>query len=113
MAKYDSLGREVPDGRPVQVPHNWQRPLSLQEEIKRFVRVQLSQQAADLEAETFEEADDFDVADEEPDPLSPYEIPEAPVEALGGVRDEDADPPPPPDKKTPVEAPSEPEGDTK
>lgn len=99
MATYDEMGREVPDGRPVSVPHNWQRPLSLHEEIKRFVRQELSARAADEGEESFEEADDFEV-DEDPDLFSPYELRDAPVEAI----DKDADPPVAPEEKKAPEA---------
>lgn len=110
MARHDELGREVPDPRPVSVPHGWQRPLTLQEEIRRYIRVEMSKQAAQDGEETFEEADDFDVEDED-DLASPYEIPEGLPEVLGGVRDVDADPPPDPKKKPLQEAVNEPEGD--
>lgn len=86
MAKYDYLGREVPDPTPVSVPAGLSRPLSLQEEIKRFMRSEQMRIAAEAEGlETFEEADDFDV-DEDPDPLSAYELPEAAPEAFGGAK---------------------------
>ena len=98
MAQYDDLGREVPDSRPVAVPFNFGRPLSLHEQIKRFIRSELSTRAAAAESETFEEADDFDV-DEDPDPVSAYEMVEAAPEWPGGVKDEDADPPQEPSRK--------------
>lgn len=93
--RFDDKGREIPDPVPVAVPHSWERPLSLHDQIKRFIRVEMSQ-AADLAGEeSFEDAEDFDV-DEDPDPLSAYEIPEAPPEWPGGVKDADPDPPPAP-----------------
>lgn len=91
MAQYKD-GREVPDDTPVSVPLAFQRPLSLQEEIKRYVRVHISQAAAAHEQETFEEADDFDV-DEDGDLFSPYELRDAAPEWPGGEKDADADPP--------------------
>jgi len=106
--RFNDKGQEVPDPIPVAVPHNWARPLSLAEQIQRFVRTELSARAAQTEQETFEEADDFDV-DEDPDPLSQYEIPEAAVEWPGGVKDEDATPIAPPSEKSPTEAVNEPE----
>lgn len=98
MAQYDAQGREIPDPRPVAVPFDFGRPLSLHDQIKRFIRSELSQRAAAYERETFEEADDFDV-DEDGDPVSQYEIPEALPEWPGGVKDVDADPPPEPSRK--------------
>jgi len=108
MAQFDEYGREIPDTRPVAVPHGWERPLSLTDQIRRMVRGELSRQAAEDGDETFEEADDFDV-DEDPEPFSAYEVPEAAPEVLGGVRDVDADPPPSPVPKAPVASPSVPE----
>lgn len=85
MAKYDEFGRELPDPTPLSIPSGFRKPLSIHEQIKRFVREELSQVAEDHKAESFEEADDFDVEDEDPDPLSPYEIPEgAPERVLAG-----------------------------
>lgn len=101
--RFDEKGREVVDSTPISVPHNWQRPLSLHEEIKRFVRAELSRAAQDQDVETFEDADDFDI-DEDPDPLSAYELPLAPLDAPGGVPVEDADPPPSEGEKAPKEA---------
>lgn len=65
--------REYPDPTPVEVPLGYRRPPTLQEEISRIVRQQMSQQAAAEGFETFEEADDFEV-DDDPDPLSAYEM---------------------------------------
>lgn len=112
MTQYNSLGQEVPDPTPVSVPHGWQRPLSLHEEIKRFIRLELSRGAQAVELETFEEAEDFEV-EEDPDPLSAYEIPEAPLEAIGGVPQVDADPPLDKPKEAAVSSPSAPEGASK
>lgn len=71
----DELGREVPDPRPVEWPLGLKAPLSIQDEIKRYVRAELSQAAGGAGFETFEEADDFDVDDEEL-LTSPYELQE-------------------------------------
>lgn len=100
MAKYTKDNRkEIPDPRPVAVPVGYRRPLTLQEEIKRFVRAELSQVAQAHELETFEEADDFDV-DEDPELISPYEIPEAAPEWPGGEKDVDADGPRSPSERS-------------
>lgn len=98
MARHDAFGREIPDTTPIAVPFDFGRPLSLHDQIKRFIRSEISQRAAAAERETFEEADDFDV-DEDPDPFSAYEIPEAAPEWPGGLKDVDADPPPEPTRK--------------
>lgn len=72
---------EYPDPTPVEMPLGFKRPPTLQEEIQRLIRVQMSQAAQDSGMETFEEADDFEV-DEDPDPLSPYEVMEMEPEAI-------------------------------
>lgn len=64
---------EDPDQRPVDWPLNLKRPLTIQEEIQRFVRVEMSQRAQEHGHESFEEADDFDVEDED-EWQSPYEL---------------------------------------
>lgn len=58
--KYDEFGRELPDATPVELPVGFVRPPTLQEEIMRLIRNEMSQQAAEQGYETFEEADDFD-----------------------------------------------------
>lgn len=73
MHTHDDRGREIPDPRPVEVPLNMKRPLTIQEEIQRFIRVEASLAAQAAEQETFEEADDFDVGDD-PEITSPYEL---------------------------------------
>lgn len=98
-AKYDELGRQVPDQTPVELPLGFDRPRSLQEMIKTFIRSEMSNAAAELGEESFEEADDFDV-DEDPDPLSDYEMVEAQPEWPQGVKDVDGDPPSDPAGKT-------------
>lgn len=72
--------KEYPDPTPVEVPLGFKRPPTLQEEIQRIIRAQLSEHAQSRGFETFEEADDFNI-DEDPDPLSPYEVTEMQQEA--------------------------------
>lgn len=69
-------GHEVLDNTPVAKPVGWRPPLTMQEQIQRFVREELSRRAAEAGAETFEDADDFEVGDDY-DPKSPYELDEA------------------------------------
>lgn len=71
--KFDERGRELPDDTPLEVPLNWKRPPSLREMIQQHIRTEMSAQADQDGLETFEESDDFDV-DEDPDPLSQYEL---------------------------------------
>lgn len=69
-------GLEILDQRPMEVPLGYERPLTLQEEIRRMIAVETSRAAEDAGLESFEEADDFDVPDGEDDFVSPYEIKE-------------------------------------
>lgn len=64
---------EDPDPTPLAIPVNFRRPPSIEEMIQKYVRTELSTRAQDQGAETFEEADDFDV-DDDPELRSPYEI---------------------------------------
>lgn len=73
--------REMPDQRPVEWPAGIGRPKTIQEMIQETIRVQMSREAAAGGMETFEEADDFDVDDEE-DMSSPYEMREMPEDAI-------------------------------
>lgn len=92
MAKFDKDGRQVCDPTPVEVPLNVKRPPTMEEMIQRQVRVELSRAMDAQGFETFEEADDFEI-DEDPDPLSGYEIVEMVREPGDGP---DASPPGPP-----------------
>lgn len=61
--KYDERGRELPDPTPIAIPVGFNRPETLQEQIRRLVRNEFSQVAAATGFETFDEANDFDVPD--------------------------------------------------
>lgn len=74
MAKYNEKGQEIPDPTPVSIPLGYGHPESLESIIARMVGVQISKQAAAKGYETFEEADDFDVQDQDIDPLSVHEM---------------------------------------
>lgn len=65
---------ETPDPRPMAVPVGFTAPPSLIEMIRTYVRRELSQNAVKHQAESFEEADDFDVPDDPVDPSSPWEL---------------------------------------
>lgn len=68
----DEKGHEVPNPKPTDLDVGL-RPPSLQEQIQRLVRTELSKQVQDQGAETFEEANDLDVPEDD-DPISPYVI---------------------------------------
>ena len=66
MAQYDAQNREIPDPTPVALPPGYQtRAETLQQLIQRMVRNENAIKQAFGEVETEEEADDFDVDDEE------------------------------------------------
>lgn len=56
----------------MEVPLRFRRPLTLQEEIKRYVREEASQAAERAGLESWEESQDFEVDDDEP--LTPHEM---------------------------------------
>lgn len=72
-SKHDEKGREIPNPKP-KIMNVSVRPPSLQEQIQRLLRVELSRQVQDQGAETFDEANDLDVPEEDPMPLSGYEV---------------------------------------
>lgn len=47
---------------------------TIQEQIQRIVKMELSRNAMNQGYESFDEANDFDVPDEDPEPLSGYEV---------------------------------------
>lgn len=105
--------QETPDPVPHEALLTEPKPLTLQEEIARFLGDWTRQQ--NPETETFEEADDFDLDDDDL-PYSPYEVPygqpeNVPPEHLGQLPDPqpEADPEPeapvsPPDGRSPPPA---------
>lgn len=83
MAYIDSEGREVLDPRPLEIPIGFERPLTLEQQIQRLMRVEYNKlaQFQSMEGvETPEEADDFDV-DDDFDISTPYENEFMPSEA--------------------------------
>ncbi|AXQ65682.1 MAG: hypothetical protein [Microviridae sp.] len=75
MAYIDDKGREVLDPRPLEIPIGFERPLTLEQQIQRLMRVEYNKlaQIQSMEGvETPEEADDFDV-DDDFDIFTPYE----------------------------------------
>lgn len=70
-AVLDANGHEVVNPIPVAPPVGYKRELSLAEQVRQAVRLE-RQALLDLEPETMEEADDFEV-DDEAVPNSPWE----------------------------------------
>lgn len=72
---HNERGQEIPDPTPMQPPVGFTRQPSIAEQIRQMVRSEkLAQEAAAAGFETFEEADDLDVEDDDTfDRTSPYE----------------------------------------
>lgn len=64
--KFNERGEELPDQTPIELPVGVRRPESLNDMMRRMIRTSLSQYAADQGEETFEEANDFDIPDDDP-----------------------------------------------
>lgn len=88
--RLNRVGGETPDPTPVEIPVSCERPLTLRDEMRRFINSELSIQAQEHGAETFEESNDFDVDDIEQDLTSQYTVselvpePEMPKDDLDG-----------------------------
>ncbi len=68
-------GKEYNDNIPVELPIGYEKPLTLKEDMMRFIREEVSSAADRQGVETFDDADDFNLLDEE-EPLSEYEFAE-------------------------------------
>lgn len=94
---------EQNSGIPVELGLPEDRPLSLRDEMMRFIRAEMSRQAEDTGQETFEEANDFDI--EEDEWRSPYELIEMVDEEPIDDRDNSIESPDPPADTQPDESP--------
>lgn len=68
--------KEKPDPTPVAAIAQRQRPLTLREEMQRFIREQASEVAEMHGHDSFEDFDDFEIDDEDPDLTTPYTVSE-------------------------------------
>lgn len=85
---FDARGREIPDPRPMEITPGLAAPESLESMMRRLIRNHVSQLAVDQGEESFEEANDFDIEDEDfDDPLTKYE--EMGLEPINGAESED------------------------
>ncbi len=102
-------GKEYLDPTPVEIPVGYEKPLSLKQDMMRFIREEVSASADRNGADSFDESDDFDIGFED-EPVSDYEFAElqddyepeevvvAPEEPpKKDPRKADPDPPPPSD----------------
>lgn len=78
---------EPVDNTPVELPTRLRLPQSRTDQIRQFIREEMSRAASDQGHETFEEADDIEPDDEESMPYSAYELsqlePDSPPESPG------------------------------
>lgn len=76
MATLNEKGHEILDPEPVAMPVGFRVPESLTDQIRRFVKAELSLAASAQGHESFEEADDFDIEDDfhGNDPQSEWEL---------------------------------------
>lgn len=67
------VGKEYPNPVPLMAPIGFREQEPIWEQIRRMVRGAMSEAAAADDMETEEEANDFDVGDDDFDPFSPWE----------------------------------------
>lgn len=109
ITNLNERGQEVLDSTPMAIPFGFERPPTLQEQIRRLMRVEYDRMRAvtgNEDFETPEEADDFDIGDDfDIDPVSGHEYVESepPLEAPTGNLKEDFKT----SEETPQEASSE------
>lgn len=84
---HNANGEEILDQTPVSIPLTFRRPMPLNERIKQMVRQEASILAQSQGFETFEEADDFNIDDDEIDPTSPWEEHFDPEQPFIGARE--------------------------
>lgn len=99
------LEREKNDPTPMAKPIGYNQPLSLQDEIRRFIRQEVSVQAQDDGHETFEEADDFEEEDPDTVDLTNYEL--TALQALENAEEINLDAPDDPSPAEPAETKQE------
>lgn len=61
------------DGTPVAIPAGFKKPETMEERLKRFIRREMSDAAVRQGAESFDEANDFELPDDPVDPATPFE----------------------------------------
>lgn len=87
---HDERGREIPDPTPLEMPLGMRKPESMEDMIRRFVRQEASRVAQAEGMESFEEADDFEVEDDDlSDAPTQYMVPEVGPdgpESLDGIK---------------------------
>lgn len=89
--KFDKNGFEIPDPKPLEIPAGMKRPESLAETIKRMMRQHELHRVASDGDETFEEANDFDMDDDDAEVhATHHELHEEVVDEVKRVKREQA-----------------------
>lgn len=65
---------EYPDNTPVEIPTRLRLPQSRTDQIRQFIREEMSRASSEQGHETFEEADDLEPDDDESTPFTRYEL---------------------------------------
>lgn len=65
MAKFNAQGQEIPDSTPLAVPAGMRKPESVTEMMRRLIRQDMSRHFEKQGHESFDEANDFDVEEED------------------------------------------------
>lgn len=82
------------DNTPVEIPTRLRLPQSRTDQMRAFIREEMSRQSAEQGHETFAEADDLEPDDEEAMPYTPYEMQELePPSPPASVQEREAQPP--------------------
>lgn len=82
-------GQELHNPVPVVEVIEGIRPLTLQDQIKRILQIEINRKARREGLETLEESMDFDVEEEDPAPMSGYEFEDMKDETIFDVQGED------------------------
>jgi hypothetical protein len=72
MAKFNKEGHQIPDTTPVEVPIHIQ-PLTPEQKLASAVAIELSRREEEKDGETFMDSQDFDIDEEENDPITQFE----------------------------------------
>lgn len=71
---YNEVGQEIPDPNPIEVPAHLRRPKSIEDRIRAVIESERARAVAESQGfETFEEANDFNVGDDD-EFVSQYEL---------------------------------------
>lgn len=83
--QYDEKGREIHTGQTLPPRPGDMRPPDLAAQIRALIRHELSRSADAEGLESFEEANDFEIEDEEPEVLTQYELADMAPESVQGA----------------------------